>query len=529
MLTAANAFFVAAEFSLVTVDRASIEEQAAQGDRSARRLSNALHSLSFQLSGAQLGITLSALLTGYLAEPAIAQLLHPLTSLLPGSKNLADGVAVAIALLLATLISMLFGELVPKNAALARPRGVALWTAGPLRVFSTILRPIIAVLNGTANIIVRRLGIEPQEELASARSPEELGLLAAISARAGALPTETATLLQRTIRFGDKRAAEAMTPRVDVVGLEATATVDDLLALATASGHTRFPIYIDTLDQVVGVVGVIDALGVPAQRRSETLARSISRDPVLVPESLDLDGVLAALRAAGAELAVVVDEYGGTDGIVTTEDLVEELVGEIDDEYDPPTSLDAPRITAPDADQARLVPGLLREDELAEETGFRLPDGPYETLAGFVMSQLGRIPVEGERVEFNGWTFIVTSVERHRIEQVKVRPAAEWLEEQRARAAEAAAARAASARETGDASETDRPRALRSSDAAGSEGSGDAAVAASSAGDGDAPEQVEQHDDAARAAERSSAASEQTTAPQGDGNLSSVGSRGKAQ
>ncbi|TQS40985.1 hemolysin family protein [Cryptosporangium phraense] len=432
LLTAANAFFVAAEFSLVTVDRASIEEQAAAGDRSARRLSNALHSLSFQLSGAQLGITLSALLTGYLAEPAIAELIEPV---IPGGEDLADGIAVALALIIATLISMLFGELVPKNAALARPRGLALWTVGPLRIFSVVFRPIIALLNGTANVVVRRLGIEPQEELASARSPEELGLLAAISARAGALPTETATLLQRTIRFGDKRAAEAMTPRVDVVGLEETATVEDLLALATSSGHTRFPIYVDTLDQVVGVVGVIDALGVPAQRRAETLARSIARDPVQVPDSLDLDGVLAALRDAQAELAVVVDEYGGTDGIVTTEDLVEELVGEIDDEYDPPTPLSAPLITAPDADQARLVPGLLREDELAEETGFRLPDGPYETLAGFVMSQLGHIPVEGERVEYHGWTFIVTSVERHRIEQVKVRPSAEWLAEQAAAAA----------------------------------------------------------------------------------------------
>lgn len=507
MLTAANAFFVAAEFSLVTVDRASIEEEAAAGDRSARRLSTALHSLSFQLSGAQLGITLSALLTGYLAEPAIATLIEPL---IPGSEDVSDGVAVALALVIATLISMLFGELVPKNAALARPRGLALWTAGPLRVFSVILRPIIAVLNGTANVIVRRLGIEPQEELASARSPEELGLLAAISARAGALPTETAMLLQRTIRFGDKRAAEAMTPRVDVVGLEATATVDDLLALATESGHTRFPIYVDTLDQVVGVVGVIDALSVPAQRRGETLARSIGRDPVQVPESLDLDGVLAALRAANAELAVVVDEYGGTDGIVTTEDLVEELVGEIDDEYDPPAVLGVPRITAPDADQAVLVSGVLREDELAEQTGFRLPDGPYETLAGFVMSQLGRIPVEGERTEYNGWTFVVTSVERHRIEQVKVRPSAEYLEDRRAQAAEAAAARAASAGEPGSGA-----------DAAAGEGSGAAGGGAATA--------AAEHDEGYSATVAGAPASAEKTASPNGGKLSSAGSRGKAQ
>src|SRR6266496_2617055 len=302
LLTALNAGFVAAEFSLVTVDRAAIEQQAQAGDRKARVVRDALHELSFQLSGAQLGITIAALLTGYLAEPALAHLLEPLVRPIAGPAT--TGVSHVLALVVATLVSMLFGELVPKNAALAKPMPIARATAGP------------------------------QQELASARSPEELGLLAVISARAGALPPETAVLLRRTIRFGDKRAAEAMTPRVDVEALRADATVADLLSAARETGHSRFPVYEQTLDTVTGVATVKDALGVPPVRRATTPVAAVAREPVYVPESLDLDAVLHALRTSMADMAIVVDEYGGTDGVVTVEDLVEELVGEIADEHD---------------------------------------------------------------------------------------------------------------------------------------------------------------------------------------------------
>jgi CBS domain containing-hemolysin-like protein len=411
LLTGVNAFFVAAEFSLVTVDRAAIEQQAQAGDKIARTVRRALRELSFQLSGAQLGITLAALLTGYLAEPALSRLLHPL---LGDHRALTYGVALGIA----TLFSMLFGELVPKNAALARPMPLARATARGQHTFARVFGWLIRALQGCANFVVRRFGVEPQEELASARSPEELGLLAAISARAGALPEDTAMLLQRTIRFGDKRAAEAMTPRVDVVALPAGTTVADLLIAARDTGHSRFPVYETTVDLITGVVDVIAALGVPPARRESTTVASIAREPVFVPESLDLDGVLAELQAAGAELAVVVDEYGGTDGVVTVEDLAEELVGEIADEYDlEPAAFE---ITAPGGDHSVLVEGVLREDELAEATGFRLPEGPYETLAGFLMARLGHIPVVGETVEEHGWEFTVVEVDRRRVEQVRV-------------------------------------------------------------------------------------------------------------
>jgi CBS domain containing-hemolysin-like protein len=425
-LTVVNAGFVAAEFSLVTVDRAEIERRAAEGDRVARTVRKALRELSFQLSGAQLGITISALLTGYLAEPALASMFGPLPA----------GLRHVLALSVATLISMLFGELVPKNAALARPMPIARATAGPMRTFSKVFAWLIRALNGSANFLVRRLGVQPQEELASARSPEELGLLAAISAQAGALSTETAVLLQRTIRFGDKRAAEAMTPRVDVHGVRADATVADLLTTARETGRSRFPVYQDTLDHVTGVATVKDALGVPPAKRATTPVAEVAREPVYVPESLDLDGVLDALRAGNTDLAIVVDEYGGTDGVVTVEDLVEELVGEIADEHDREPTDGAARGRAEPAETTHemflpdpgggagqhpvLVDGVLREDELFERTGFRLPEGPYETLAGFLMARLGHIPTVGETVHEPGWEFTVVEVERRRVEQVKV-------------------------------------------------------------------------------------------------------------
>src|SRR2546423_3028321 len=287
-----------------------------------------LRELSFQLSGAQLGITIAALLTGYLAEPALSRLL----TLAIGHHERLNRV---LALAIATLVSMLFGELVPKNAALARPMPLARATAVPMRMFSTVLGWLIRALNGSANWIVRRLGVEPQEELASARSPEELGLLAAISAQAGALPEETARLLQRTIRFGDKRAAEAMTPRVDIVALPATSTVEHLLATARETGYSRFPVYESTVDLVTGLVTVIDGLGVPAARRPVDTVAVIAREPVYVPESLDLDGVLETLQAAKCEVAIVVDEYGGTHGPGDPEDPAVGLGGGIAHEYDP--------------------------------------------------------------------------------------------------------------------------------------------------------------------------------------------------
>ena len=427
LLIVANGFFVAAEFSLVTVDRGRLRQLAERGDRGARGIQAAVRRLSFQLSGAQLGITITSLLLGVLAEPAIADLLHPAIGALPGlhAEQTSEAVAVALALLLATVAQMVLGELVPKNAALARPLQVARLSVPPQRVFSALFAPLIRAFNGAANALVRALGAQPQEELASARSPEELSLLLRLSAEAGTLPPSTAAMLHRALRFGEKTAAEAMTPRTDCVSVPANGTAADLLATARISGHLRYPVRGPDVDDIAGIATVVDALGVPAG----TPLAEIVRPPVLVPESLGLTEVLAQLRGGGEELAVVVDEYGGFAGIVSYEDLAEEVVGELADEYDTADAESAePAPQRLEPGQAADVPAGLRGDEVEERTGFAMPEGPYETLAGLVLERLGRLPEVGDEVSVDGWRLRVTGMQPHRIERVELTAPAELAE-----------------------------------------------------------------------------------------------------
>jgi CBS domain containing-hemolysin-like protein len=417
LLVAANGVFVAAEFSLVTVERSLVRQLADRGDRGAAGILAAVRRLSFQLSGAQLGITITSLLLGVIAEPAIADLLRPLLGALPDGA--ADAVAVAAALVLATVAQLVLGELVPKNAAMSRPLPVARLSVPPQRVFSAVFGPLIRLFNAGANAIVRALGAQPQDELASARSPEELGLLVRLSAEAGTLPTGTAAMLHRALRFGDKAAAEAMTPRVDCTTVDAAAPVTALLALARDTGHLRFPARGADSDDIVGVVSVAAAFAVPAADRDATPVRDICRPAVLVPESLDLTTVLERLHAARAEMAIVVDEYSGFAGVVTSEDLAEELVGDMADEYDP--AAEASTEPAPaqlGAGSSVTLPAALTADEVEERTGFRMPEGRYETLAGLVLDRLGRLPDPGDDICVDGWTLTVDAVERRRIERI---------------------------------------------------------------------------------------------------------------
>jgi CBS domain containing-hemolysin-like protein len=423
LLIVANGLFVAAEFSLVTVDRGRLRQLAESGDRGARGIQAAVRKLSFQLSGAQLGITITSLLLGVLAEPAIADLLLPGIGALPGlrAEETAEAVAVAVALLLATVAQMVLGELVPKNAALARPLPVARFSVPPQRVFSAVFAVVIRAFNGAANALVRALGAQPQEELASARSPEELSLLLRLSAEAGTLPPSTAAMLHRALRFGEKTAAGAMTPRTDCVTAPAAGTVEDLLAIARRTGHLRFPVQGPDVDDIAGTASVVDALGVAEEERAATPVTRIVRPSVLVPESLDLTALLIQLRGSGAELAVVVDEYGGFAGIVSYEDLAEEIIGELADEYDTDdaeSAEPAPLRLAPG--EAASVPAGLRTDEVEERTGFAMPEGPYETLAGLILDRLGRLPEVGDEVSVDGWTLEVTGMQPHRIERVRL-------------------------------------------------------------------------------------------------------------
>ncbi len=421
-LIAANGFFVAAEYAFVTVDRPQIDAAARAGDRKARSVSKALKTLSFQLSGAQLGITITALLTGYLAEPALAQLVAPA---LGGLGTASTTVAIIIAMVVANILSMMFGELVPKNAALSSPFKTARSTASGQRVFTTAFGWLITILNGSANRLVRRMGVEPREELDTARAPDELEQIAAMSARAGALDRDTAMLVQRTLRFGNKRAAEAMTPRIDMTALQNETTVAELLRVAAETGYSRFPVYDTDIDNITGVVTLIDALGLTPARRISTPVRALAKEPVFVSEHLDLDELNALLRKGDADMAVVIDEYGGCDGVVTIEDLAEEFVGSIIDEHDAEEK--APdHFAHSNTNEALHVSGVLRSAELAEHTGFQLPNGPYETLAGFIMAQLGHVPSRHETVSYNDWTFTVTAMDRQRVVEIEIIPPPGW-------------------------------------------------------------------------------------------------------
>jgi CBS domain containing-hemolysin-like protein len=371
--------------------------------------------LSYHLSGAQLGLTVVSLLLGFVAEPTIAQAIEPaLDGFL--SESTARGVSVAIALALATVLSMVLGELIPKNIVLAAPDRAAVRLAGPLHLFSVALSPLIKVSNGVANRLVRLLGVEPTEELQSARTIDDLAGLIRSSSEEGTLAGDRATLLDRSIRFSDKTVADALVPRVQVEALEADQLLPDLVEAAVRTGHSRFPVVEEDLDDVVGVVHVKDVFGVPAAERAATPVRSLMTEPVAVPETRTLGGLFADLRQGGRQLAIVVDEHGGLAGIVTLEDLLEEIVGEIDDEYDPPTT--AARFDPASGDA--LLAGALHEDEVRQACGFRMPDGEYDTLAGFVIDRLGHLPVVGEAVSENGWRFEVADMDRHRIALVRV-------------------------------------------------------------------------------------------------------------
>lgn len=426
-ITAATAVFVAAEFSLTALERSTVEAHARNGDLRARLVRRAHRSLSFQLSGAQLGITITTLVTGYIAEPVLAGMIDPLLTGIGIGSVLAHGISLAIALVIATSLSMVYGELVPKNIAIARPLATARFTAGPQAAFSATFRWAIKFLNGMANWLVRRLGVEPAEELRSARSPQELGSLVRTSAQRGSLDARTALLVDRSLQFGTRSAEELMTPRVKIECLDTTATIGDLIAAACRTGFSRFPIIDGDLDNTIGVVHIKQAFSQSRQPgRNSIRLDTIARQVPVVPASLDGDEVLERVRADGMQVALVVDEYGGTAGMVTMEDLIEEIVGDVRDEHDEP-EIDVQRIG-----EGWECSGLLRIDEVAGATGYRAPEGEYETIGGLVLTRLGRIPVEGDEITLpvdtmgerdpGDWIARIERMDGRRIDRVLLTP-----------------------------------------------------------------------------------------------------------
>ncbi|QGU07330.1 Magnesium and cobalt efflux protein CorC [Corynebacterium occultum] len=434
-LTASTGLFVAIEFALTGMERSTVENHLKEkGDRSARAVQRDYKNLSFVLSGAQLGITVTTLATGFLAEPILAQYFTPLLKLIGLSESSTSAVALVLALIVATFLSMVFGELVPKNLAITKPMETARVVVHPVHWFNIAFKWFIKSMNVSANFLVRKLGIEPADELASARSAQELGALVRNSAESGGLDATTAQVLDRSLRFGDSIAEEFMTPRSTIASLDRGDTVQDLIELAQETGHSKFPVVKGDLDDTIGMVHIKDAFSVPREQRRTTTVSSLARRVTTVPASLDGDAVLNAVRTSGAQMVLVADEYGGTSGLVTIEDVVEEILGDVYDEHD-------------DAEAERdfqkfgiswEVSGLVRIDELSHKVGYAAPDGPYETLGGLIMASLGAIPSVGTQVllpvtdtprrdEFESglsgrWLARVTVMEERRVDRAILTP-----------------------------------------------------------------------------------------------------------
>jgi len=418
LLTIGTALFVAAEFSLVSLDRPAVERAVENGDRRAATVLTAVRSLSTQLSGAQVGITLTTLVVGYLVEPSLAALLTPPLAGLGLSAGASEAAAVIVGLLIATVFSMIVGELLPQNLGISAPMATAKVVAGPQQVFTRLMGPLIRLLNGSANRVLRALGVEPQEELSSARTPEELAALVRRSAEVGTLDETTAELLTRSLDFSGRTAADVMTPRMRMQALPVEATAADVVLLTRRTGLSRFPVIGEDTDDVRGVVHVKRAIAVPREHRDEVPVTQIMSDVLRVPETVRLDPLLVTLRQQGLQLAVVVDEYGGTAGVATLEDVVEEIVGELSDEHD----RSRPGIVRR-RDGSYSLPGLMRPDEVRARIDLAIPDGrAYETIGGFLMAELGRVPRAGDEVRLTGALLRVERMDGRRVDRLRAVP-----------------------------------------------------------------------------------------------------------
>ena len=411
-LIAANGYFVAGEFAFVASRKSTLVADADDEERGAVRALTVLERLSFMLSGAQLGITVTSLVLGYVAEPVLADALEPLFDTVGVPDSARSGVALLTAFVLATMAQMVFGELAPKNLAIAKPEPVARWLASSTLLYLRVAGPIIRLFDGAANRLLRLVGVEPVEELSSAVSTEELDLIVDSSAESGHLTQAQASLLDRAIDFGELEASDAMVAWNRVVTIERSATAADLRD-RMATRHSRFPV-IDADGDVCGVVHAKDLLGVPRGAYDSTRIDQLVIEVLAVPESARLGVVLAELRDHATEMAIVIDEYGAPAGVVTLEDIVEELVGEIEDEYDPGGT----EVPVQVSDGVWAVAATVRPDEIERMTGIDLPDGEYDTVAGLVLDRLERMAEVGDSVEVNGATIEVVDVDGFAIQRV---------------------------------------------------------------------------------------------------------------
>jgi CBS domain containing-hemolysin-like protein len=417
VLTLGTGLFVASEFSMVNLDRRELEARSARGERGLSNTIRALKITSTHLSSAQLGITITTMLTGFLVEPALSRLLAPLFAGLSASESTRSGFALVLGMVIATIFSTLIGELVPKKLALTLPLQVNRFVVVFQLAFTWIFGWMIVALNKIGNAIVRLFGIEPKEELSSSRTAEELASLVRRSAMLGALDAQTATLLTKTLALSQLTAADVMTPRTRMHSIQAVQTAVEVIDACNRTGHSRFPVTDGSSDDVIGIVHVKQAASVPREKRAEVRAKTLMNEPLRVPETMRLETLMVELRAKGLQMAIVIDEYGGTAGIATLEDLVEELVGELADEHDRARS----GVTR-GANSSVLFPGMIRPDELAEMAVEVPDDAAYETVAGFMMSMLGRIPAVGDEVSISNGLLRVERMDGRRIDRVRFTP-----------------------------------------------------------------------------------------------------------
>lgn len=416
-LIGANGLFVAGEFALVAADRGRIDLAAKAGSRRAVMVRSMFDRLSLYLSGTQLGVTMTSILLGFLAEPLVANIfLGPFRHLV--KERTAHTLAYVASLLIAAVVQLIVAELVPKNVAVARAERTALTLAPVLRGYVFVFNPIIRLFRGSAEWTLRRLGVEPRGELESVPSLDELDVLIRTSGDRGTLNPEATKLLTRSIRFADKTASDVFVPRLDIEALPDTASAAHLAAAVAEHGFSRFPIYHEELDEIVGVVLAKTLLRIPTAERATTSIVSLMQPILAVPEAQPLRTLLIDMRKQRRQLAVVIDEYGGTAGIVTLEDVLEEIVGDIDDEYDEPS------LTSPAMNDAEgfVLDGDLDPDRVHDECGIQLPEGDYETLAGFVLVVFDRIPSVGDKATWEGWEIEVEDMDRRRVARVAFRP-----------------------------------------------------------------------------------------------------------
>lgn len=418
LLILGTGFFVAVEFSLVALDQSSVQHEIDKGDKGGVKVLQCLKSLSTQLSSCQIGITITTLLTGYTLDYAIQDLAVETISSWGLPENVASIVTLVFAMGIATFLSMILGELIPKNLAIAEPYRVAKWLAPSQLLFTKVMGPIVKLMNGSANKILHLFGMEAKEELSGARSAEELSSMVRRSAEQGTLDEDTARFVDKTLSFSELTAADVMTPRRKVVMLEDTAPVSEIIEAAQSTGYSRFPLYREDQDNVVGAVHVKKAVSVPADVRHTLEAGTLMEEILQVPETVHLDSLLIQLREGNLQLAMVLDEYGGTAGMTTLEDLVEEIVGEVSDEHELAGVEERPLMLG---SGDWVFSGLLRPDEVSEYIDvLDVEDDPaYETMGGFMMDRLGRVPDVGDTVPVDGGFLRVENMEHRRVDRIR--------------------------------------------------------------------------------------------------------------